>query len=81
MEQILLDIPEGLERRVAILILDLIEPSGWIKLDIDEFISKNNLEKNSTFKCFAKITKIRTNWCFSRNLGECLRLQLKEKVY
>ena len=32
MEQILLDIPEGLERKVAILILDLIEPSGWIKL-------------------------------------------------
>ena len=35
MEQILLDIPEGLERKVAILILDLIEPSGWINFDID----------------------------------------------
>merc|ERR1711991_324345 len=40
MEQILLDIPEGLERKVAILILDLIKPSGWIKLDIDHFTTK-----------------------------------------
>ena len=45
MEQILLDIPEGLERKVAILLLDLIEPSGWIKLDIDQFATKNNLQK------------------------------------
>ena len=44
MEQILLDIPEGLERKVAILLLDLIEPSGWIKLDIDQFATKNNLQ-------------------------------------
>ena len=30
MEQILLDIPELKERKIAILLLDLIEPSGWI---------------------------------------------------
>ena len=34
-----------LERKVAILLLDLIEPSGWIKLDIDQFAIKNNLQK------------------------------------
>ncbi len=79
MEQILLEIPEGLERRVAILILDLIEPSGWINFDIDEFTSQNNLEKDSTFKVLQKLQKFEPTGVFARNLGECLRLQLIEK--
>mgnify|MGYP001335866114 FL=1 len=79
MEQILLDIPEGLERKVAILLLDLIEPSGWIKLDIDEFVIKNNIQKEYILKVLEKLQKLEPTGVFSRNLGECLRLQLKEK--
>ena len=79
MEQILLDIPEGLERKVAILLLDLIEPSGWIKLDIEEFATKNNLQKEFILKVLEKLQKLEPTGVFSRNLGECLRLQLKEK--
>merc|ERR1711965_1055352 len=37
LDQILLDIPEGKDRKVALLLLDLIEPSGWINLNIEEF--------------------------------------------
>ena len=36
MEQILLDIPEGEERKIAILFLDIIELSGWININIDD---------------------------------------------
>ena len=79
MEQILLDIPEGLERKVAILLLDLIEPSGWIKLDIDQFAIKNNIQKEYILKVLEKLQKLEPTGVFSRNLGECLRLQLKEK--
>ena len=69
MEQILLDIPEGLERKVAILLLDLIEPSGWIKLDIEEFATKNNLQKESILKVLEKLQKLEPTGVFSRNLG------------
>ncbi len=79
MEQILLDIPEGKERKIAILMLDLIEPTGWITADIDEFIDKNNLEKNLTLNVLQKLQKLEPIGVFSRNLGECLRIQLKEK--
>ena len=57
MEQILLDIPEGEERKIAILLLDLIEPSGWITIDIEVFISSNNLEKETTLEVLKKTSK------------------------
>ena len=36
LDQILLEIPEGEERKVALLFLDIIEPTGWINFDIDK---------------------------------------------
>ena len=45
MDQILLEIPEGEERKVALLFLDIIEPTGWINIDIDKFLVKNNIKK------------------------------------
>ncbi len=79
MEQILLDIPEGKERKIAILLLDLIEPSGWISIDIELFILNNKLEKEITLNVLKKLQKLEPTGVFSRNLGECLRLQLQEK--
>ena len=37
LDQILLEIPEGEQRKVALLLLDIIEPTGWINIDIDKF--------------------------------------------
>ena len=48
-------------------------------IQFDEFILKNNLEKNTTLNVLEKLQKLEPTGVFSRNLGECLRLQLKEK--
>ena len=66
MEQILLDIPEGKERKIAILMLDLIEPTGWITADIDEFIDKNNLEMMLTLNVLQKLQKLEPVGVFSQ---------------
>merc|ERR1711988_934986 len=79
MEQILLDIPEGIERKIAILFLDLIEPSGWINFDIETFCIQNKVEEQVTLDVLKKLQKLEPIGVFSRNLGECLRLQLQEK--
>ena len=79
MEQILLDIPELNERKVAFLLLDLIEPSGWINLEMDAFCEQNKIEYEFTLKVLEKLQRLEPTGVFSRNLGECLRLQLKEK--
>ncbi len=79
MDQILLEIPEGEYRRIAILYLDLIEPSGWINLDIDDFIKINNISYEKATLTLSKLQKLEPTGVFARNLGECLRIQLKEK--
>jgi RNA polymerase sigma-54 factor len=79
LDQILLDIPEGQDRKVALLLLDLIEPSGWINLDIEEFSEKHNLQSQIINKVLSKLQKLDPVGVFATNLGECLRIQLDEK--
>ncbi len=79
MDQILLEIPKGEERKIAILLLDLIEPTGWINLDIKNFSEKNNIIPEFTKSILKKLQKLEPTGVFARNLGECLRIQLNEK--
>ena len=79
LDQILLDIPEGKDRKVALLLLDLIEPSGWINLDIEDFSKKHNLQIEIINKVQNKLQKLDPVGVFATNLGECLRIQLDEK--
>ena len=44
LEQILLEIPKGEERKVAILFLDIIEPTGWININLSDFSHINNIK-------------------------------------
>ena len=79
LDQILLEIPEGEQRKVALLFLDMIEPTGWINIDIDKFLVKNNLSKDITLNVLQKLQKLEPCGVFARDLGECIRIQLEEK--
>ena len=79
LDQILLEIPEGEDRKIALLFLDIIEPTGWINIDIDQFIAKNNISKDTTLNVLQKLQKLEPCGVFARDLGECLRIQLEEK--
>ena len=79
LDQILLEIPEGEERKIALLFLDIIEPSGWIKFDEEKFIEKNNISKDKMLNILQKLQRLEPCGVFARDLGECLRLQLAEK--
>ena len=79
LDQILLEIPEGEERKIALLFLDIIEPTGWINFDIDQFLEKNNLCEEKTLNVLNKLQKLEPCGIFARDLGECLRIQLLDK--
>ena len=78
-DQILLDIPEGEERKIAMLLLDIIEPSGWININLDDFSEQNHLPIKKVLVVLEKLQGLEPCGVFARNLGECLRIQLKEK--
>ncbi len=79
LDQILLEIPVGENRKIALLLLDIIEPSGWININLDEFIDKNNISREKILLVLKKLQKLEPCGIFARNLGECLRIQLNEK--
>ena len=79
LDQILLEIPEGEDRKIALLFLDIIEPSGWIEFEMEKFIEKNNITKDKTLNILQKLQKLEPCGVFARDLGECLRIQLDDK--
>ena len=79
LDQILLEIPEGEQRKIALLFLDIIEPTGWINFNLDKFLEKNNLAKDITLDVLYKLQKLEPCGVFARSLGECLRIQLEDK--
>ena len=79
LEQILLDIPVGEPRKIAFLLLDQIEPSGWINIDLESFSLSNNINKTILRKTLNKLQKLEPTGVFATNLGECLKIQLEEK--
>ena len=79
LDQILLEIPEGEERKIALLFLDIIEPTGWINFDMEKFLENNNISEVKTLNVLQKLQKLEPCGVFARDLGECLRIQLEEK--
>ena len=59
--------------------IDLIEPSGWINFNIEEFSVKHDLQNEIINKVLKKLQKLDPVGVFATNLGECLRIQLDEK--
>ncbi len=78
LEQILLDIPKGEERNIAFLLLDVIEPSGWINTDLKIISEKGKVSIESVNNVLFKLQKMDPCGVFARNLGECLKIQLEE---
>ncbi len=79
LEQILLDISAENERSIAINLLDLIEPSGWISADLKALSENNGLSYDKVQTVLQRLQKMDPCGVFARNLGECLRIQLEEQ--
>ena len=67
------------EHFVARYFLEALEPSGWLGKSIDIIQAETNLEREELENVLLKLQKIEPTGLFSRNLSECLMLQIKEK--
>ena len=67
------------EKKISELLIDYIEPSGWITTSIDELVNFSGFDKTLIEKILLKMQNFEPNGVFARNLKECLIIQLKNE--
>ena len=67
------------EKKIAELLIDYIEPSGWMITDIEELSNFSGFEKEKIESILLKMQNFEPNGVFARNLKECLIIQLKNE--
>jgi len=69
----------GTESIIALKILEALEPTGWIELDLDDLVEKLSCDSDLATRTLAKLQTIEPAGIFARDLRECLLLQAKDK--
>ena len=67
------------EKKISEILIDYIEPSGWITISIDELADFSGFDKTLIEKVLLKMQNFEPNGVFARNLKECLIIQLKNE--
>ena len=65
--------------KISELLIDYIEPSGWITISIEELADFSGFDKTLIEKILLKMQNFEPNGVFARNLKECLIIQLKNE--
>ena len=67
------------EKKISELLIDYIDPSGWITISIDELADFSGFDKTQIEKVLLKMQNFEPNGVFARNLKECLIIQLRNE--
>lgn len=79
MEQVGMVIADPIQRMIALYIVNLLQESGYIELDIAKAQKDLKASEVEILSVLYKLQTIEPTGIFARNLQECLALQLKEK--
>ncbi|MGD9637870.1 MAG: RNA polymerase factor sigma-54 [Alphaproteobacteria bacterium] len=79
LDQINLAFPDNADRIIAVNILDMLDPSGYLFGDVKDIEKKLGCSEGRMNKILAKLKTFEPTGVFCRNLAECLAEQLKEK--
>ncbi len=78
LEQINSIITDKVEKGIAFYLLNLLEPNGYIDLDLDLAVANLKCNEENILEVLYKLQSMEPTGIWSRNLQECLSLQLKE---
>ena len=67
------------EKQIAELLIDYIEPSGWLLQSLEELESFSGFTKQQIESVLKRMQNFDPSGVFARNLKECLSLQLKNE--
>ena len=69
------------ERIIATFLTDHLQPTGWIDSNLDEIAEEASCSIDRVVHVLGKLQKFEPAGLFARNLAECLKIQLKEKIH
>ena len=74
-----LEFSDDREKKISELLIDYIEPSGWLLQSIEELESFSGYEKEQIKSVLFRMQKFEPSGVFARNLKECLTLQMENE--
>ena len=78
-DQINLEFDGGSDRAIALVLLDYLDESGYIRTDIPALAERLGCKAERVEKVLDKLQHLDPAGLFARNLSECLSLQLREQ--
>lgn len=78
-DQIRLEFESNSDRAIALVLLDYLDESGYIRTDIPALASRLGCEASRVEKVLDRLQHLDPAGLFARNLSECLSLQLREQ--
>ena len=74
-----LEFKDVIEKKISELLIDYIEPSGWLLQSIEELESFSGYSINQIKDVLLRMQQFEPSGVFARNLKECLILQMKSQ--
>jgi RNA polymerase sigma-54 factor len=79
LEQLVVDLPAGVERLIGLHLIDLVDEAGYLSEDLDQVARRLGCPVAQAEAVLARLQLFDPPGVFARSLKECLALQLKDR--
>lgn len=77
--QINVDLPDPIDKLIAVYMVDLLDDAGYLHIDLKEIAETLGCDLETVERILACLQQLDPPGIFARNLSECLALQLKDR--
>jgi RNA polymerase sigma-54 factor len=77
--QLRLDIPDPVERGIALQLVEMLDEAGYLRGDLVELAGRLGCSPGAVEAVIAKLQRFDPPGLFARNLAECLAIQLRDR--
>lgn len=78
-EQITMDLPDPMDRMIAMALMDHLDEAGYLSADLGEIATQLGCPSDRVETVLARLQRCDPAGIFARSLAECLAIQLREK--
>jgi RNA polymerase sigma-54 factor len=79
LQQLFVDMEDSRDRMIGAVLIDMLDESGYLRLEIDELVARLGASKERIETILARLKKFDPTGVFANSLPECLALQLEEQ--